>query len=471
MTFATIVSKVIGVMQKLRQNRYELLESAMQREIMKDLVAWKSKPRRKPLMITGVRQCGKTYIVRKFAEKYFDNLVSLNFEETETASAIFEYDFNVTRIVSEVEFLAKQKVTAGKTLLFLDEIQQCPRAVTALKYFCESMPELHVVCAGSLLGVALARNKVSFPVGKVNRLRLYPMNFREFAIACGQGNLAEMLSGWPPNRPIPDLYARPMERLLKEFYAIGGMPDSVATWLDTKDFAAVEQVQREILADYADDFSKHAPIAEVPKIRWIWDSVPVQLAKENNKFVFSHVKAGKRSADLEDALQWLSDAGLITRVCLVDKPEIPLSGFADKTYFKVYMSDIGLLRVRSGVAAETIMGSPENYRRFKGAFAENYVLNELISQGKEPYFWRSGNTAEVDFVYQSGGNIVPVEVKAADNTQAKSYRQFCKTYQPAYGFKLSEKNIGVNACEQTQTMSLPLYLCWDIDGHAQGATD
>ena len=466
MTFAIIAAKVIGVMGELLQIQYELSEKKMQREITKDLVAWRNKPRRKPLMITGVRQCGKTYIVKKFAEEHFDNLVSLNFEETETASAIFEYDFNVARIVSEIEFQTKQKITAGKTLLFLDEIQQCPRAVTALKYFCENMPELHVVCAGSLLGVALARDKASFPVGKVNRLQLHPMNFKEFATACGHGDLIEMLSEWPPDRTIPNLYTHPMEKMLKEFYIIGGMPDAVATWLDTKDYDAVEQVQREILADYADDFSKHAPTAEVPKIRWIWDSVPVQLAKENNKFIFSHVKAGKRSADLEDALQWLSDAGLITRVCLVEKPEIPLSGFADKTYFKVYMSDIGLLRVRSGVSAGTIMGSPENYKRFKGALAENYVLNELISQGKEPFFWRSGNTAEVDFIYQSDGNIVPVEVKAADNTQAKSYRQFCKTYQPAYGFKLSEKKLGVNMCEKTRTTSLPLYLCWDTDHYA-----
>lgn len=435
----------------------------MHREIMKDLVAWKNKPRRKPLVITGVRQCGKTYIVKEFANKHFDNLVSLNFEEMEAAAAIFEYDFNVTRIVSEIEFLAKQKIVPGETLLFLDEIQQCPRAITALKYFCENMPELHTVCAGSLLGVALARDKVSFPVGKVNRMRLYPMSFKEFAIACGQGELMEMLSEWPSDRPIPELYTRPMNKLLKEFYAIGGMPDAVATWLDTKDLAAVEQVQREILQDYADDFSKHAPIAEVPKIRWIWDSVPVQLAKENNKFVFSHVKAGKRSADLEDALQWLSDAGLIRRVCLVDKPELPLSGFADKTYFKVYMSDVGLLRARSGISAETVMGNSESYRRFKGAFAENYVLNELITQNKEPFFWRSGNTAEVDFIYESSSGVVPVEVKAADNTQAKSYRQFCKTYKPAYGLKMSQKNIGINMCEQTRTTSLPLYLCWNID--------
>ena len=435
----------------------------MQREIMKDLEAWKDSPRRKPLVLTGVRQCGKTYIVKEFGEKHFENLVTVNFEETQAASAIFEYDFDVARIVSELEFLTRQKIAPGTTLLFFDEVQQCPRAVTALKYFCEKMPQLHVVCAGSLLGVALARDKVSFPVGKVNRLRLYPMSFKEFAIACGHGDLVELLAAWPPDRPVPELHDRPMRRLLKGFYVVGGMPDAVATWLATRDFAAAEQVQREVLQDYADDFSKHAPAAEVPKIRWVWDSVPVQLAKENNKFVFSHVRAGKRSADLEDALQWLSDAGLVRRVCLVEKPELPLSGFADRTYFKVYMFDVGLLRVRAGVSAQTVLDGAGDYRRFRGAFAENYVLDELVSQGKEPFFWRSKNTAEVDFVYESDGCIVPVEVKAADNTQAKSYRRFCQLYGPVHGFKLSERNLGVNMCEKTRTTSLPLYLAWNMD--------
>lgn len=439
----------------------------MYRDILVDLAEWKNHPRRKPLVLTGVRQCGKTYVVGAFARENFDSYVVLNFEETAAASAIFDYDFDVYRIVSEIEFLTKQKIASGKTLLFFDEIQECPRAVTALKYFCENMPELHVVCAGSLLGVALARNHVSFPVGKVNRMRLYPMSFKEFAIASGHGDFIDILSGWPVDRAIPDLYARPMSMLLKEYFIVGGMPEAVLTWLETQDFGSAEQVQRDILSDYADDFAKHAPLSEVPKIRWIWDSIPVQLAKENNKFVFSHVRAGKRSADLEDALQWLVDAGLVTQVCLVEKPELPLSGFADRTYFKVYLSDIGLLRARSGVSAETIMESIEFYRRFKGAFAENYVLNELLAQGKEAYFWRSGNTAEIDFIYENNSALVPVEVKSADNTQAKSYRQFCGLYEPVYGFKMSEKNIGRNKCKETETTSLPLYLCWNIDKYAE----
>jgi predicted AAA+ superfamily ATPase len=439
------------------------MEDTMYREIMNDLIRWKDSTRRKPLLLTGVRQCGKTYILNEFGNNCFENIVHLNFEESENASAIFDYDFDVNRIVSELGYLTGKRIIPGETLLFFDEIQNCPRAITALKYFNEKKRELHVVCAGSLLGVAIKRNKVSFPVGKVNRLQLYPMSFKEFVIACGRSDLIEILKDWPTDRPVPDLYAVPMKKMLKDYYIVGGMPEAVHTWLDTHDYDEVTEVQKEILKDYSDDFSKYAPIHEVPKIRWIWDSVPVQLAKENNKFVFSHVKAGKRFAELEDSLQWLRDAGLITQLFLVEKPELPLSGFADKTYFKVYMSDTGLLRAKSGLTHETILNETELYSRYKGAFAENYVLNELRSINKEPYFWRSSNTAEVDFIFEEKASLIPVEVKAADNTQAKSYKQFCKKYRPAFGFKLSEKNIAMNIYEQTETCSLPLYMIWNMD--------
>ncbi|WP_026659216.1 ATP-binding protein [Butyrivibrio sp. AC2005] len=435
----------------------------MYREIINDLEKWKVKSRRKPLLLTGVRQCGKTYIVEEFAKESFDNYVYVNFEKEAGVSAIFDYDFDVDRIITELERKYQTKVTKGKTLVFFDEIQECPRAITSLKYFCENMKDLHVICAGSLLGVAIKSENISFPVGKVNRMQLYPMSFKEFVIANDRRDLIEVFENWPTDRVIPELYSVPMTKLLKEYYIVGGMPEAVKTWIETHDINEVEEVLQEILSDYADDFSKHAPVNEIPKIRWIWDSVPVQLAKENNKFVFSHVKAGKRSAELEDALQWLSDAGLITQVHLVEKPESPLSGFADKTYFKVYMSDVGLLRVKSGVAAKTILEGTELFVRYKGAFVENYVLNELKSCGKELYFWRSGNTAEIDFIYEKDGEIVPVEVKAADNTQAKSYKQFCKKYDVKHGFKLSQKNIAENMCENTKTYNIPLYLGWNID--------
>ena len=433
----------------------------MYRDITNNLKMWKENKRRKPLLMTGVRQCGKTYIINEFGNTYFDSMAYLNFEETENARAIFDYDFDVDRIISEIGYLTGKSIVPGETLLFLDEIQNCPRAVTALKYFCEKKQELHIICAGSLLGVAIRRDQISFPVGKVNRLQLYPMSFKEFVIANGRKDLIEILENWPTDRVVPDLYAVPMKKMLKDYYIVGGMPEAVQTWLDTHNYDEVTEVQREILIDYGDDFSKYAPIRDVPKIRWIWDSIHVQLAKENNKFVFSHVKAGKRAAELEDALQWLSDAGIISQCFLVEKPELPLAGFADKTYFKVYMSDVGLLRAKSGLSAEAVLEETGLYARFKGAFAENFVFNELVLLDKEPYFWRSGNTAEVDFIYEDQARLIPVEVKAADNTQAKSYKQFCKKYKPEFGFKLSEKNIAVNMCEQTTTCSLPLYMGWN----------
>ncbi|MCR4595317.1 MAG: ATP-binding protein [Lachnospiraceae bacterium] len=435
----------------------------MYRDITVELKKWKDKTRRKPLLLTGVRQCGKTYIVEEFAKECFERFVYVNFEAMEGVSAVFDYDYDVERIVRELETIFKTEIIPGKTLLFLDEIGECPRAITSLKYFCENLKELHVICAGSLLGVALKKEQVSFPVGKVNRMQLYPMSFKEFVIANGRTDLIEIFNDWPIERSVPELYSKPMWSLLKDYYIVGGMPEAVKTWIETHDPAEVEEVQKEILSDYADDFSKHAPLTDVPKIRWIWDSIPVQLAKENNKFVFSHVKAGKRSAELEDAMQWLSDAGLIIKTELVEKPEIPLSGYADRTYFKVYMSDIGLLRVRSGLSVDSIMNESALYTQYKGAFVENYVMNELKATGKEPYFWRSGNSAEVDFIYESDGEMVPVEVKAADNTQAKSYKQFCKKYMPRIGFKLSQKNIAVNLCEKTTTYSIPLYLCWNTE--------
>ena len=289
------------------------------------------------------------------------------------------------------------------------------------------------------------------------------MSFKEFVIANDREDLINVFETWPVDREIPELYSVPIKKLLKEYYVVGGMPEAVKTWIATHDIDEVEEVQKEILADYGDDFSKHAPIAEVPKIRWIWDSVPVQLAKENKKFVFSHVKEGKRSSELENALQWLIDAGLIYSVCMVENPELPLSSFADKTYFKVYMADIGLLRTKSKISASTIIEETDLYERYKGAFAENYVLNELKVLKKAPYFWRSGNSAEVDFIFEEESQIIPVEVKSADNTQAKSFKQFCKRYGSKIGFKLSQKNIAQNACEETTAISLPLYLTWNME--------
>ena len=433
----------------------------MKRSITNRLILWKDDENRKPLLLSGVRQCGKTYVLKEFGENCFQDYAYLNFESDDRLKAVFDYDFNVERILKELSFICSKRIEPGKTLLILDEIQECPRAITSLKYFCENMRDLHIICAGSLLGVALARKNISFPVGKVNRMKMYPMSFKEFLWACGADQVAGILEDWPTDRPIPEVYSVQLSKHLKEYYSVGGMPEAVAEWAASHNMQKVEAIQDEILLGYSDDFAKHAPLDQIEKIRWIWSSVPKQLAKENNKFVFSHVKEGKRAAELEDALQWLRDAGLVIQLELVEKPEIPLASMADSTYFKVYLSDVGLLRRMSGLSARTIMEEDPLFIRFKGALAENYAVNELTSTGEAIYFWRSGNTAEVDIVMESDGLIIPIEVKSADNTQAKSYRQFCKRYTPSIGFRLSMKNIGENECEGTRTISLPLWMLWN----------
>ena len=434
----------------------------MERDFLKELVKWRDSSRRKPLLVTGVRQCGKTHTLKEFGTAYFDNVCYINLESSSKYGAIFEYDYDVRRIIREIELMEQCKIEAGKTLLILDEIQEVPRAITALKYFCEDMRELHVACAGSLLGVALKNESIAFPVGKVNRIQMYPMSFREFVVANGQGKYIELFDEWDMHREIPEVYARPLEQLLKEYYVVGGMPEVVQEYVNTHEFKTVQEIQDEILADYADDFSKHIPTSEVEKLRLVWNSIPKQLAKENNKFMFSHVKEGKRAHELEGALQWLKNSGLVHLTELVQNAETPLEAYADAAYFKVYMADCGLLCRRLGLGYQDFLEEPENLKTFKGAVVENYVMNELVCYGKQPFFWRSGNTAELDFLFEEDGGIVPIEVKSATNTQAKSYKQFCKKYNPRRGYKLSLKNLAVNDYEGTATTSMPLYLTWKI---------
>lgn len=435
----------------------------MYREITNELIKWKDSERRKPLMITGVRQCGKTYVLKELGEQYFENTCYINFESNSNYANIFDFDFDVNRIVDELELIHRTKIVPGKTLLIFDEIQECPKAITSLKYFCENLQDLHLVCAGSLLGVALKQENISFPVGKVNRMQMYPMSFKEFVIAMGEERYISLFEKWDVNRIIPEGYSRPMEQLLKTYFAVGGMPEVVRDYITNKDFQTVNEIQDEILADYADDFSKHAPIAEIEKLRMIWKSIPKQLAKDNNKFVFSHVKEGKRAHELEAALGWLKNAGLIHILELVQNAEVPLAFNANATYFKVYMSDIGLLSRRLGVSIDNYMSENDTLKTFKGAITENYVMNELLYQNKTSYYWKSGNTAELDFIYENDGKVIPVEVKAATNTQAKSYKQFSKKYEPKVGFKASLKNIAMNMVNETNTVNIPLYLLWNMD--------
>lgn len=432
----------------------------MERKILKNFIEWMSEPGRKPLVVTGVRQCGKTYAIKDFGNRFFENLAYFNFEGNTALQSIFEYDFDVTRIVMELERYSKQKITDGKTLVFFDEIQACPKAITSLKYFCEDCSGLHVIAAGSLLGVVIRKSEISFPVGKVERLQMFPMSFEEFLMAIDDGrSLLEGLSNYDLRRALPEMYTIPLQNYLKLYYVVGGMPAAVASFVQENDFEKVDRILKNILLDYGDDFSKHAPPSDIPKLGLIWDSVPKQLAKDNNKFMFSHVKAGKRAADLEDALQWLFNAGLLYKLECVTNAELPLSNNANGTVFKVYMSDVGLLRVKSGIDASTILEETPLYATFKGAFTENYVMNELVKQGLHPYFWRSENKAELDFLIEIKNELMPIEVKAEEHTKAKSYGVFCKRFSPKKGFVLSQKNIAVTNDGQTETLHLPLYLC------------
>jgi len=430
---------------------------------MKQLIEWKESADRKPLLLTGVRQCGKTYICKEFGETYFEDTAYFYFEGNKGLASVFDYDFNIDRILDELGNVIRGKeIIPGKTLVIFDEIQACPNAITSLKYFCENKRKLHLICAGSLLGVSIKRDNISFPVGKVDRLFMYPMTFSEFLRADGGKAIYEGVQRYDIDRELPELYTMALKKALKYYYIVGGMPEVAAKWIETHNFEKVEKLQDNILLDYSSDFAKHAPKTDIPKLGWIWDSIPKQLAKDNHKFVFSHVKAGKRSSELEDALEWLVDAGVVRRLELVENPELPLSFCADAAFFKVYMSDVGLLRRKSGVSYRTILEDSELYKNFKGAFTENFVLNEFISQGIQPYFWRSGNTAELDFLFEYEDRIIPVEAKAEINTKAKSYRQYCKKYNPSLGFKFSMKNIGDHMVGDTMTYSVPLYLIWMV---------
>lgn len=316
----------------------------MERLVFEQFKAWKTKTDRKPLLVTGVRQCGKTYLIKHFGETEFDEMAYFNFDGDSGLQSVFEYDFDTERIIDELGSVINGKeINPGRTLVVFDEIQDCPRAIQSLKYFCEEMPKFHIIAAGSLLGVALKDEGISFPVGKVDRLNMYPMSFEEFVRADGGGKYIDGLVKMSIDRSIPELYTIPLEKYLKNYYIVGGMPEAVKAWINSHDYKKVEEIQDNILRDYADDFSKHTTSETAIKIKLIWDSIPSQIAKENNKFIFSHVKKGARAKDLEDALEWLVNAGIVGKLCMVRNPQIPLSGEADYTYFKIYMSDVGLL--------------------------------------------------------------------------------------------------------------------------------
>lgn len=426
----------------------------MERTLIHELLVWKEKENRKPLILKGVRQCGKTYLLKDFGNRYYDNVAYFNFEETDSLSSVFEKDYDTKRIILELELFLGRAIKPESTLIILDEIQECGRALTAMKYFCENAPEYHIVCAGSLLGIALQK-QLSFPVGKVDFLTLYPMSFSEFLRACGSETLADYVDNFKKGDTVPQPIGDKLTTFLRQYYITGGMPEVVSTWQKTNNIEEVERVQQNIINSYELDFAKHAPTKDFPKLTAIWRSIPEQLAKENTKFIFSHVKKGWRSKDLEDSLEWLIAAGLVYKVCKIEKPFIPLSSYADDTSFKLYMADIGILRKLSKLPYEVILDATPHYKEFKGSLTENYVLCELVKSVDETlYYWSSGNTAEVDFILQSGSEIVPVEVKSERNVKARSLAEYRKKYTPKYSVKTSMRN----ETSGEEVLSIPLYL-------------
>ena len=431
----------------------------MKREITEKLIAWKRNQDRKPLVLKGVRQSGKTYALKDFGANHYSDVAYFNFEETPALGQLFDQDFDVKRILLELGIFRGKTIMPGETLLILDEIQACGKALTSLKYFCENAREYHVACAGSLLGIAIHQDQ-SFPVGKVDFLDLYPMSFYEYLEALGQDMLADFLKSYQKGTQVSDLMGGKVKTLLKQYYVTGGMPEAVDAWRQTGDIDRVEIIQQQILSSYELDFVKHASVKEYPKLSAIWTSIPQQLAKPNSKFIFSQVKKGWRAKDLEDALQWLIGAGLVHKVCRIEKPFMPLSSYADASSFKVYLCDVGLLRRLARLPAQIVLDASEIYTEFKGAMTENYVLNELVkSVDPSPYYWTSGNSAEVDFVIQKDIHIIPVEVKAEENVKARSLAEYRKKYQPEFSVKTSMRN----ETNGSEILNIPLYMMASLE--------
>ncbi len=426
----------------------------MKRLLIESLKKWKEKSDRKPLILKGVRQCGKTYLLKEFGMQCYSDVAYFNFEERPAVADVFAKDYDTERMIFELGVIAGKDIFPETTLIIFDEIQECGKALTALKYFCENAPEYHIVCAGSLLGIALQK-QLSFPVGKVDFLTLRPMSFFEFVVAREGDNAEKALNGYDAKKTLPAAFGEKLEGLLREYYIVGGMPAAVKSWCDCRSIEEVENIQQTIINSYELDFAKHAPVKEFPKLTAIWRSIPEQLAKENSKFFFSHVKKGCRAKDLEDSLEWLLGAGLVHKVAKIEKPFIPLSAYADDTSFKLYLADIGILRKLSGLPPEAILEATPYYSEFKGVMTENYALCAMLSSGCETaYYWSSGNMAEVDFVVQSGKYILPIEVKSERNVKARSLAEYRKKYSPKYAIKTSM----LSAVGGEEIVNIPLYL-------------
>ena len=423
----------------------------MRRDAMQQLYDWKEKKTRKPLIVRGARQVGKTWLMKEFASSAYRQFAYINFEDNEVMKDVFQKDFDVERILMAIQ-LVTGIVVDTETLIIFDEIQEAPRGLTALKYFQEKAPQYHVVAAGSLLGIAMHSND-SFPVGKVDFMDLYPLSFSEFLEAVGQEAFARLLA--KKDWGLIAAFRSKLIDLLKQYYYVGGMPEVVNAFINHKDYAEVRQLQQTILDSYDRDFSKHAPIAEVPRIRMIWRSVPAQLAKENKKFIYGVVKEGARAKDFELAIEWLIDAGLIYKVSRVKKAGIPLSAYEDFSAFKLFLLDTGLMGAMSGLPPQALLEGNVLFSDYKGAITEQYVLQQLKSvKGLSIYYWSSDTSrGELDFLLQKDVSVIPVEVKAEENLQSKSLRFFVEKNAGLHGVRFSMSDYR----KQEWMINYPLY--------------
>lgn len=428
----------------------------MYRYAIENLDKWKNSKNRKPLIIEGARQVGKTWIMKEFGKKSYNKTVYINFDSNVQMAELFSIDLNVERIIMGLELYAGHKINPADTLIIFDEVQEVPKALSSLKYFYENAPEYHIVCAGSLLGIALHEG-TSFPVGKVDFLKLYPLSFKEFLMAMGLERFTELLD--KKDYDMIKSFKQTYIDALKQYYYVGGMPEVVASFADEKDFNEARKIQKRILTAYEQDFSKHAPKEIVPKIRMLWNSIPSQLAKENKKFIYGLIREGARAKEYETAIMWLSDCGLVHKVSRINAPNIPLKAYEDLKAFKLFIVDVGLLGAMVGLNQRTLLNGNELFTEFKGALTEQYVMQQLaVNQDLGVYYYTNDrNTCEVDFIVDNGDNIIPLEVKAEINLKAKSL----KTYREKFTPEISIRSSMADYSEDVGLINLPLYA---IDG-------
>lgn len=424
----------------------------MERNLFIKLEQWKNKKKRKPLIIQGARQVGKTWIMKEFGKRFFKNTIYINFDNNETMKNVFEIDFDISRIISSIKIEYGKSFDPEDTLIIFDEIQEAPKALASLKYFYENAPQYTIMAAGSLLGVALHQG-TSFPVGKVDFMHLYPLNFYEFVCAMGENQLAQLLESG--DYEMINAFSTKYTELLKKYYYIGGMPEVVQTFIDTDDFYEVRDVQKNLLKYYEEDFSKHAPKEVVPRIMMVWNSIPSQLAKGNRKFIYGCMRDGARAKDFELAIQWLEDAGLIIRSYRITKPDIPLIAYMEMNSFKMFTLDVGLLGAKADIHAKVLLDGCRIFEEFKGALTEQFVAQQLKTSDRELYYYSTENSSgEIDFVIQQEMRCIPIEVKAEENLRARSLRAFCDKYKPEIAIRSSMSNYR----EQDWMVNVPLYV-------------